>query len=123
MVTQTYTHTHISYAIQSLALAWLVCSTHPCEWYLESPCPAPISVPPSRGVDVSQLGVAAIAKARYWPDLMPSLPVNSVPESLSRHLPGLLPCSLLSVALVFGLQRPEARRAPVFTVGNAGMDI
>lgn len=88
-----HTHAHISYAIQSLALALagLVCSTHPCEWYLESPCPAPISVPPSCGVDVSRLGVVPAAKARHWPEPTPSLPVNSLLESLSRHLPGLLP--------------------------------
>lgn len=47
-----YSDLHTSHVIQPLALVGLVCATQPCEWYLESPCPAPISVPPSRGADV-----------------------------------------------------------------------
>lgn len=65
------THTSLMHPVSPQ----LVCSTHPCEWYLASPCLAPISVPTSGGVDVSQLGVVAVAWACYWPELMASLPV------------------------------------------------
>lgn len=91
-------HTHNSYAIQSLAQAGLVCSTRPSEWYLESPCPAPISELLTRSVHVSLLGVVAISEACYWPELMASLPV----QSLSRHLPY---CPVTSA--LCGLQWPK----------------
>lgn len=90
--------THTSYAIQSLAQAELVCSTCPSEWYLESPCPAPISEFRTRGVHVSLMGVVALSEACYWLELMASLPV----QSLSRHLPY---CPVTSA--LCGLQWPS----------------
>lgn len=111
-------HAHVSYAIQSLALVGLVCSTRPCQWYLESPCPAPISVPPSRSVHVSLVGVVAVAKAHYSPKLMASLPVNSVSVSLGS---GICPGYCSGGSCVSAYRALKSRRAPVVTVGNAAM--
>lgn len=101
--------------MQSQARAGLVCSTHPSEWYLESPCPAPISVQlPAPSVPVSPIGVAAVSIGRsrrrlflsgLCPDICHPAPV---PPASPRH----------SVVL----QGPRSHRVAMFYAARATPD-